>query len=113
MEPEKASAFEAALGLTYSIKYLASIKDSIAHMSLEDQSRFADGVTKKRCSDESFLRGTLASTAGSVDTNVDYSQWNATSVGNLAYILLHSTAMTPTQKTYLTSLLDGFKNWAP
>lgn len=70
-----------SLGLPYD--RLEALRPAILWYSIEEQAKAADRVCKSMASNNDFLTGQRVR----LDTSTD--SWNATSIGNMAYLALH------------------------
>lgn len=78
---------------------------AIHELPLEKQAEYADGVVKENAGDPSFL---TKQKFNEVDpAKVDYAAWNASSVGNCAWIALH--AKKGRHRKLCLALLAGYK----
>lgn len=77
---------EDLMGLNNSIEDLEEIKIKIFDYPVEEQARYADRVCMDNCKDLEFLAKEFS------DSNDDswFENYNATSVGNLAYVALYA-----------------------
>lgn len=99
---------EALFGLSHSLPELESLRSSIACFSLEEQAEYADGVCRRMHKDLEFLRNNIYDEGDPAAER--YNLWNATSVGNLAFLYLNSP-LTPSQKKSLETQLQGYANY--
>jgi hypothetical protein len=100
----EASPLEKAVGLSYPLEHLQEVKHRIVRMPREEQARYADAICRS-------ISGNVAELEAMFEdldpAHMDYASWNATSVGNTAYILLYSP-LTRELKAKLEGLLDGY-----
>lgn len=77
-------------------------------MSREDQAQYADAVCVAMAQDRRFLTEQL----DSIKTlnGCDYPAWNATSIGNIAYLLLYSP-LENEERDSLENLLTEYGKW--
>lgn len=73
-------------GLKYSAKHLKLVYPSIIQWSVNRQAMYADAEVVKNCNTPAFQQ---FATQFKVDAdNID--TWNATAIGNIAYMAIHS-----------------------
>lgn len=90
-------------GLKHSTAHLIKIKNQIIHWPLEKQSRYVD----RTCRDLVTLR--LENRYMLNDANRHFPTYNATSVGNLAFLALYSWDEGVRNKA--KKILDDYKKW--
>ncbi len=88
-------------------KFIPNIPQNIAFLTLEEQAKWADPITKKYATDHEFsLRNLYGFPIISDEKNYERgcSELNRTSIANLAYMVLHSPMKTGYQSIYDESL---------
>lgn len=83
-------------------KMFGKKSDILAVKSLEEMSKFADGVCRTLATDEKFLKSQIAKERR--DTPQNYDDWNGTSFGNVAYLAVH--ALSPYRSHYVKTFQD-------
>lgn len=73
-------------GLKYSTKHLKAVYPSIINWSVNRQAMYADAEVVKNCNIPTFQQ--FATQFKVDDENMH--TWNATSIGNIAYMAIHS-----------------------
>lgn len=72
-------------GLAYSLEHLKEKYKTIHNLTIEEQSKYADEVCIKNINDKSLIN----SCKNINPYKENFSNYNTTSIGNLAYIILH------------------------
>lgn len=93
-------------GLRHSKRYLEEVRYDIAFYSLSAQSFFADAVTVKNVGNADFLS---FSVAGLYSGSPRFEDFDATTVGNLAFIALNATSKAV--RTRAMDILEGYKSY--
>lgn len=73
-------------GLSHPIQHLEEIENDIPFWPLAKQAQYADAVIQTRVNDNEWLQEQMS------DEPDNAENWNATAVGNLAYIIIHTTS---------------------
>lgn len=71
----------------FDAEYYNNIKKKVAFAPIKKQATFADPICKKNVLNEDFLQDQFKDFD---PDNTDFSAWNVTSIGNVAYIALYS-----------------------
>ena len=103
-------------GTGFSLKHLQSIFPDILFWNLQEQARYADHICQHMVAEANLgaiverteLEGVIADAL----RNPDHSRWSSTSIGNIAYITLHSkdSAMRKAGKLVLDQAKEYFNN---
>jgi len=97
-------------GLKYSINHLKNIMDEIPYYPIEKQAEYADGICVSLIDDKEHHDSEFDEiNEGNVKEYQYFNLWNATSVGNTAYVALNSPYPDIREKAKL--LLQEYKNW--
>lgn len=93
--------------LNHNPEKLKKIKEEIAFFSLKEQAMYADQICVENALNEDFLRKCLADF--DPHDQEQYARFNATSIGNAAYLALHAP-LAEVRKQAL-SVIHGYQAW--
>ncbi|MGB1205320.1 MAG: hypothetical protein ACPG5B_06735 [Chitinophagales bacterium] len=87
------------------LKHRKKIRKAIAFYPIQEQAKYADGV----CMEIANNHEAIISAFGGEEDKDNFEQWNATRVGNMAYLYLHSPF--EDVKQVAANALNGYKDY--
>jgi ATP-dependent phosphoenolpyruvate carboxykinase len=91
--------------LMHKPSHLVKMKDKIMELSLKEQAKYADAVCREMVKNKANFDNIILME----DSEVDFSDWNTTSIGNLAYIVEYSGQ--PHYKLSAAKLINRYRNF--
>jgi len=80
--------------------------DKVSELSVEEQAKCVDAVVIKYANDDAFLNDQFYKFK---NDNMDYAEWNSTSIGNVAYVSLYTKR--DDVRLIAKQILDGYQKW--